>query len=62
MDLRSALDKAGFESTGIVAADGGTDVIIAAEKDAQLAAAIAAFGVHAHLLPPVATNLLRDKP
>lgn len=58
-DLREALDKNGFGATGIVAADGSPDIIDAAGKDPQLADAISAFGVHAHVLTaePVAQRL-----
>ena len=48
--LRAALDNNGFNGTEIVAADGGTDVISAAAKDSELADAIYAFGLHAHVL------------
>ena len=49
--LRKGLDDAGLHDVGIIAADGLPDIITDAAADAELAAAIAAFGVHAHVLP-----------
>ena len=44
--FRKQLDDAGLHSTQIMAADGDTSVIKAAQRNATLAAAIGAFGVH----------------
>lgn len=49
--LRKGLDDAGLHHVGIIAADGLPDIIADAAADAELAAAIAAFGVHSHVLP-----------
>jgi nicotinic acid phosphoribosyltransferase len=50
--LRKGLDAAGLQHVKITAADGGTDVIAAAAKSPELAAAIDSFGIHTHLLSP----------
>ena len=63
--FRKQLDEAGLRSVGIVAADGSSDIIKAAGADAELAAAIAAFGDHGFgaAVPELATNpLLAEKP
>lgn len=55
--FRKALDAAGFESTAIVAPDGGTDVIDASVADPVLNDAIGAWGLHAHLLQRLPNQL-----
>jgi hypothetical protein len=52
LTLRHSLDKAGLKDVQITAADGGTDVIVAAAKNKTLADAIGSFGIHTHVLAP----------
>eukprot|EP00039_Didymoeca_costata_P033394 m.42146 g.42146 ORF g.42146 m.42146 type:complete len:1030 (+) comp9849_c0_seq2:322-3411(+) len=62
LELRQALDTNGFQDTGIIAPDGSTDFIDAAAKDTTLADAVAAFGIHAHVLPAVEATSTLGKP
>ena len=49
--LRAGLDRAGLGHVKIIAPDGSPDIIDDAAADPELAAAIDAFGIHAHVLP-----------
>ena len=55
LELRSQLDRAGLHATKIMAADGDTSVIKAAQQNATLADAIGAFGVHTSKMVPIDT-------